>query len=298
MTAEISFAGQVAIVTGAGSGLGREHALALARRGVRVAVNDLAPAEGGAETLALITAEGGEGMLAPADVADAAQVERMIRAVQDRWGRIDILINNAGLLRDKSFAKMEMADFERVVSVHLTGAALCCKAVWPIMQAQGYGRIVMTTSVSGLFGNFGQANYGAAKAGVIGLMNVLSIEGRKHNIRVNALAPTAMTAMTDGLIDQEAAALLDPAGVSPGVLFLSSPEAPGGVILGAGAGAFSLIRIQETAGKWLPPEARTPEGIRDHFDEIAEPKGQAALGSAFDQTDKFIRLAKAGLQER
>ncbi|RRH69767.1 SDR family NAD(P)-dependent oxidoreductase [Falsigemmobacter faecalis] len=297
MTAEISFAGQVAIVTGAGSGLGRAHALALARRGVRVAVNDLAPAEGGAETVALISAEGGEALLCPADVSDGAQVGAMVQAVLDHWGRIDILVNNAGFLRDKSFAKLEMADFDRVVNVHLTGSAHCCKAVWPVMQAQGYGRIVMTSSASGLFGNFGQANYAAAKAGVIGLMKVLSIEGRKHNIFVNALAPTAMTAMTDGLVEAAAAERLDPAAVSPGVLFLTSPEAPNGVILGAGAGAFSLVRILETAGHWLPPEARTPEGIRDHFDRISDPAGLSDPGGAFEQTAKFIRLAEAGLAE-
>lgn len=194
----LDFSGRVAIVTGAGGGLGREHALALAKRGAKVVVNDLGGARdgsGGSASAAQavadeIIAAGGEAMANSASVTDFAAVQAMVQETMAKWGRIDILINNAGILRDKSFGKMELDDFRLVIEVHLMGSVNCCKAVWPVMSAQNYGRIMMTTSSSGLYGNFGQSNYSAAKLGLVGLMQTLSIEGAKHDIRVNALAPT------------------------------------------------------------------------------------------------------------
>lgn len=286
------FTGRIAIVTGAGAGLGRSHALALGREGARVVVNDRDAAQAAA-VAAEVCAMGGDAVAEVADVAAPDQVAAMVARVMDRWGRIDVLINNAGLLRDKSFAKMDMADFDRVVAVHLGGSTACCHAVWPIMRAQTYGRILLTTSTSGLFGNFGQANYGAAKAGMVGLMNVLHIEGQKHGIRVNCLAPTAATAMTDGLVPAQDMALLGPESVSPAVLFLTAQDAPSRVIMGAGAGAYSVIHILETAGVYLAPKDRTAAGIAQQFAAIAAMPGAASLPSAFDQTAKFVALARA-----
>ena len=222
----IRYDNQVAIITGAGAGLGRSHALALARRGAKVVVNDLAQADGTLSAGALsvvaeIEAEGGEAMANGANVAKLDEVELMISDVMAAWGRIDILVNNAGILRDKSFTKMPMDDFGLILDVHLLGSANCSKAVWPIMRTQQYGRIVMTTSSSGLYGNFGQANYGAAKMGVVGLMNTLCIEGLKDNIYVNCLSPTARTAMTEALIEDERVLdLMTVESVSAGLLAL------------------------------------------------------------------------------
>jgi NAD(P)-dependent dehydrogenase (short-subunit alcohol dehydrogenase family) len=249
---KIQFHGRVAIVTGAGSGLGRSHALGLAARGAKVVVNDLgrsgALPENALRVVEEIRANGGIAMADPADVADFEQVSAMTARAEKEWGRVDILVNNAGVLRDKTFAKMEMADFEFVVRVHLIGSANCTKAVWAGMRERNYGRIVLTSSASGLYGNFGQANYGAAKAAMIGLMNVLHLEGAKNDIRVNVLAPTARTAMTEGLLPPVAAELMSPESVTPGVLFLASDDAPSRVILGAGAGVFAVTHIGETPG--------------------------------------------------
>ncbi|HSJ72158.1 MAG TPA: SDR family NAD(P)-dependent oxidoreductase [Acidimicrobiia bacterium] len=295
----ITFDEQVAIVTGAGHGLGRSHALALAERGARVVVNDLGGARDGtgsslsaAETVvAEIEDAGGEAVADGADVTDPSAVDAMVGSAIDRWGRVDILVNNAGILRDKSFANMDQADFDLVVRVHLSGTALCTKAVWGQMREQGYGRIVVTTSSSGLYGNFGQANYGAAKMGVVGLMNTLAIEGAKYDIRVNALAPVAHTRMTDDLLPDEAKELLKPAEVTPAVLFLVSRDAPTRTILAAGAGGYATARIYETDGIWLPPDERTPEAIAERFAEITDPVGQRELLAGGDQTMKFLEKA-------
>jgi NAD(P)-dependent dehydrogenase (short-subunit alcohol dehydrogenase family) len=301
----ITFDEQVAIVTGAGHGLGRSHALALAERGARVVVNDLgggrdgtgASSEAAMAVVAEIEAAGGEAMANGADVTDPVAVDAMVDETLAKWGRVDILVNNAGILRDKSFANLERSDFDLVVNVHLTGTAICTKAVWGQMRQQNYGRIVVTTSSSGLYGNFGQTNYGAAKLGVVGLMNTLRIEGAKYDIRVNALAPVALTRMTEDIIPEEAKSLLNPEEVTPGVLFLVSQEAPSGIVLAAGAGGFASARIYETEGIWLPPGERTPENIAARIDEIRDPEGQQEFTGGTGQTMKFLSKAMAGTQE-
>ena len=284
----IGFEDRVAIVTGAGAGLGRSHALGLAARGARLVIND--PGPGGAAVVAEIEAMGGEAMAHGADVSDPAAVQDMVALTMARWGRIDILVNNAGILRDKSFAKMEMADFRRVVDVHLMGSANCCHAVWPIMRAQGYGRLVLTSSGSGLYGNFGQANYGAAKAAMVGLMNVLHLEGVRDDIRINVLAPTAATAMTEGLLPEAAAGLLGAEMITPGVLYLVSDTAPSRTILSAGAGTFAITQIRETQGVMIEGDI-TPEKIAAQWEAIADPSGAEDLENAFAQTRKYARRA-------
>ena len=296
--ADIRFDGRVAIVTGAGVGLGRSHALGLAARGAKVVVNDLGVATDGTATgseaaqsvVAEIEAMGGEAMAHGADVANAEQVADMVAQTIDRWGQIDILINNAGILRDKTFGKMTLDDFAKVVSVHLQGTATCCHAVWPHMRAAQYGRIVLTTSASGLYGNFGQSNYGAAKAGMMGLMNVLHLEGARDNIRVNTLAPTAATRMTESLMPPEALELLQPETITPGVLYLVSEDGPSRVILGAGAGVFAQTRVYETTGQFIPGDI-TPEAVAAHWGAITDPDGQEELENAFAQTRKFAKRA-------
>ena len=298
----ITFDEQVAIITGAGQGLGRSHALELASRGARVVVNDLGGSRDGTgssltaaeSVVAEIAAAGGEAMANGADVTDPSAVNEMVDAAIAAWGRVDILVNNAGILRDKSFAKMDQADFDLVVKVHLTGTALCTKSVWGHMRDRGYGRIVVTTSSSGLYGNFGQANYGAAKLGVVGLMNTLRAEGAKYDIRTNALAPVAHTRMTDDLLPAEAKELLKPEEVTPGVVFLVSKDAPNGMVLTAGAGGYAAARIFETIGIWLEPQDRTPEMIASRIDEILAPEGQQEFISGGEQTTKFLGEAMAG----
>lgn len=298
----IRFDGRVAIVTGAGNGLGRSHALGLAARGAKVVIVDFGGARDGTggssaaaeKVVAEIKAAGGEAMAHGANVADFAQVHDMVQKTMDAWGRIDILVNNAGILRDKTFTKMELADFEAVVDVHLMGTVNCTKAVWDIMRAQNYGRIVFTSSSSGLYGNFGQSNYGAAKAAMVGLMNVLHQEGAKNDIRVNTLAPTAATRMTEELMTPETLALLTPESITPGVLFLVSEKGPSRTILCAGAGAFARTIIYETDGVWLDEAERTPEMVAARFEDISNPSGQKALQGAFEQTAKFAMKAAAG----
>lgn len=298
----IRYDGKVAIVTGAGGGLGRSHAIELAKRGAKVVVNDLggsvsgegANSEAALKVVAEIEALGGEAMAHPANVAKFDQVQDMVQQTMDKWGRIDILVNNAGILRDKSFTKMDISDFELVVDVHLMGSVYCTKAVWEIMKAQEYGRIVMTSSSSGLYGNFGQSNYGAAKLGVVGFMNTLAQEGAKYNIRVNALAPTAGTRMTEGLIPEKAFEMLTPETVTPAVLYMVSEEAPTHTILAAGAGAFAVAKIVETDSVWLPEDEQTPEGIAAHWDQIAN-GNTTQLKAGFEQTGKMITAVAAGL---
>jgi len=299
--ADIRFDGKVAIVTGAGGGLGRAHALELAKRGAKVVVNDLGGAmdgSGGHSENALkvveeIKAAGGEAIANGSSVTDDAGVARMVKDAMDAWGRIDILIANAGILRDKTFAKMEFGDFQVVVDVHLFGTVKPAKAVWEIMRTQGYGRIVVTTSSSGLYGNFGQSNYGAAKLGLIGFMNTLKLEGQKNNIHVNAIAPVAATRMTENLMPPAVLEQLKPEYVTPGVVFLCSEEAPTGHILTAGAGAFALSRIVETEGVYLGGDA-TVEAVRDNWAKITDEAGQKAYFNGGEQTQKFFRKMQGG----
>lgn len=299
----IRYDGKVAIVTGAGHGLGRSHALELARRGARVVVNDLGGAKDGTgasseaarNVVAEIEAAGGEAIANGANVADYAEVEAMVQQAMEQWGRVDILVNNAGILRDKSFHKGSLEDFRQVIDVHLMGTVNCTRAVWEIMREQNYGRIVVTTSSSGLYGNFGQTNYGAAKMGVIGMMNTLVQEGAKYNIRVNALAPTAGTRMTEGLLPEKAFELLTPETVTPAVLYLVSENAPNRTILAAGAGAFAVARIVETEGMWLPPEEQTPEAIAAHWERISQRGGERELTAGFEQSTKMLSQAAAGM---
>ena len=295
----IRFDGRVAIVTGAGGGLGRSHALGLAARGAKVVVNDLgrdgAPPASSLAVVAEIEKAGGAAIADGADVANPDEVAAMVERAEKKWGGVDILVNNAGILRDKSFAKMDLADFELVVKVHLIGSMICTKAVWPGMRERNYGRVVFTASSSGIYGNFGQANYGAAKAGMIGLMNVLHLEGLKNNIRVNILAPTAATGMTAGLLPPQMMSLMAPETVTPAVLFLVSEEAPSRVILGAGAGTFAVTYIVESAGLYLSEAERTPETIARRFAEIADPDTARPLDNAFGQTFKFVDAAARAL---
>jgi NAD(P)-dependent dehydrogenase (short-subunit alcohol dehydrogenase family) len=300
--ANISFEGKVAIVTGAGGGLGRQHALELARRGAKVVVNDLGGSvdgSGGSSEAALkvveeIKALGGEAIANGSSVTDDAGVALMVKDAMDAWGRIDILIANAGVLRDRSFSKMEIADFDFVMAVHVMGSVKPAKAVWEIMKAQNYGRIVVTTSSTGLYGNFGQANYGAAKLGLVGFMNTLKIEGQKNNIHVNAISPVAATRMTEALMPPDMLTRLAPEAVTPGVVFLCSEEAPTGVILTAGAGAFAVARIVETEGVFLKGDELTVEGVRDHWSHIADAAGQQAYATGGEQTQKFFRKMMGG----
>jgi NAD(P)-dependent dehydrogenase (short-subunit alcohol dehydrogenase family) len=291
----VGLQGRVAIVTGAGAGLGRCHALGLAARGAKVVVNDLGrdggPSDSALKVVEEIRSAGGSAIADPADVSDFEQASAMAARAEAEWGRVDILVNNAGVLSDRTFAKMEMAEFESVVRVHLIGSANCTKAVWNGMRERSYGRIVLTSSASGIYGNFGQANYGAAKAGMIGLMNVLSLEGEKHDIRVNILAPTAATAMTEGLIPLPAAELLAPDSAKPGVLFRASDAAPSRVIVGAGAGAFAVTHIAETAGVYLDEPERTPETIAARWAEISDPATARPMRDAYAQTQKFVAAA-------
>nr|WP_325252752.1 SDR family NAD(P)-dependent oxidoreductase [Amylibacter sp.] len=295
----IRFDGKVAIVTGAGIGLGRSHALGLAARGAKVVVNDLGVAADGqgrssaaAEAVAAeIIAAGGEAFAHGADVSSESDVKDMVQQAMDKWGRIDILINNAGILRDKTFSKMTLEDFKKVVDVHLTGTATVTHTVWPIMREQGYGRIVLTASSSGLYGNFGQSNYGAAKAAMMGLMNVLHLEGARDNIRVNTLAPTATTRMTEELFTPEVGELLRPETITPGVLYLVSEDAPSRVILGAGGGSFAQTRVYETKGITLAGDDITPENVAAQWEQITDPEGQEILTQAFEQTGKYAKNA-------
>ncbi|MBB0968358.1 SDR family NAD(P)-dependent oxidoreductase [Dietzia aerolata] len=288
-----NFEDRVAIVTGAGGGLGRAHALALAERGVKVVINDVGGVAGARAVVDEITSAGGTAVPDSTDITDLVAVENMVTATIERWGRVDILINNAGILRDKSFAKMELTDFRAVMDVHLMGSVHCTNAVWPHMVEQGYGRILMTTSASGIYGNFGQSNYGAAKSALVGLTNVLAIEGERKGIRVNALAPTAATQMTDGLLDAEAAAKLGPGTIAPGAVFLVSDDAPTGVILGAGAGVFALSKMVEGPAIHLPDEARSAEEIAARWAELDDFGGLRSHTSAFEQTSHYVQVASA-----
>ncbi len=287
----LDFKGRVAIVTGAGGGLGKQHALLLASRGAKVVVNDLGAdvhGDGGSVSAAQavvdeIRAAGGEAIVNGASVTDFEAVQKMVQQAVDTWGRVDILVNNAGILRDKSFAKMALDDFKLVMDVHVMGAVHCTKAVWPIMQSQNYGRIIMTTSSSGLYGNFGQANYGAAKMALAGLMQTLSIEGMKHDIRVNCLAPTAATRMTEGLMPQAVLDALQPQAVSPAMLVMASEDAPNRTILCAGAGSFEVAHITLTQGVHLGTGDDVPERLLQALTQVRERTGESVPMAGSEQ---------------
>ncbi|MFY7870894.1 MAG: SDR family NAD(P)-dependent oxidoreductase [Limnohabitans sp.] len=295
----LDFEGRVAIVTGAGGGLGRQHALALAARGARVVVNDLGGdvhGDGGSMSAAQsvvqeIRAAGGQALVNGASVTDFDAVQRMVQQAMDTWGRVDILVNNAGILRDKSFAKMTLEDFRLVLDVHLMGAVHCTKAVWPVMQARQYGRIVMTTSSSGLYGNFGQSNYGAAKLALVGLMQTLSIEGEKYGIRVNCLAPTAATRMTQGLMPEAVLQALEPQAVVPAMLVLASQEAPNRTILCAGAGGFEAAHITLTQGVYLGLGPDVPEQLAENLPRVTERTGETVPRSGGEQGSREVGKA-------
>ncbi|RFB05135.1 SDR family NAD(P)-dependent oxidoreductase [Parvularcula marina] len=289
---ETSLEGRVALITGAGGGLGRTHALYLAGKGAKVVVNDLS-AEAAVNVVHEIQEQGGEAMAITCSVTDEADVTSMMSRIIDEWGRIDILINNAGILRDKSFGKMNLDDFRLVMDVHLMGAAICCHKVWPIMRAQNYGRIVMTTSSSGLYGNFGQANYGAAKMALVGLMQTLAIEGERYDIRVNALAPTAATQMTEGVLSEESLRQLDPALVSPGLLALVGEDAPTRAILCAGAGHFAKANITLTNGEFIGTDEQAGERLIAVWDSVADRSGEIVPAYGFAQSEREVASATA-----
>ena len=287
---------KVAIVTGAGRGLGRAHALELAKHGARVVVNDVGG--GGADSPARalvdeISRAGGTAITSDADVTQPAQVEAMVAAAEAHWGKVDILINNAGFLRDKSFAKMTLDDFRLVLEVHLMGAVHCTQAVWAGMRERRHGRIVFTTSSSGLYGNFGQANYGAAKMALVGLMQTLAIEGEKYAIRVNCLAPTAATGLTEGVLPAETLAALAPERVSPGLIALVADDAPTRAILLAGAGSFECAHVTMTKGIHVQDDDRIADEVRRRWEEIRFRGGEIVPGWGGEQYKQ--ELANAGM---
>ena len=299
----LDFKGRVAIVTGAGGGLGRQHALALAARGARVLVNDVGGAVNGEvvpgtqagaaqPVVDEIRAAGGEAIANSASVTDFIAVQAMVKQAVDEWGRVDILVNNAGILRDKSFGKMELADFRLVLDVHLMGAVHCSKAVWPLMVEHKHGRIVMTTSSSGLYGNFGQANYGAAKMALVGLMQTLAIEGEKHNIKVNCLAPTAVTRMTEDLFPPDMREAFGPEAVVPAMLVLASDQAPTRTVLCAGAGGFEAAHITLTQGAFVGTGADAPEQLAARLAQVLHRAGEMVPGSGAGQGSNELRLAR------
>ena len=297
----IDFHGRVAIVTGAGGGLGKQHALALAKRGAKVVVNDLGGnvrGEGGSVSAAQavvdeIVKAGGEAIANGASVTDFEAVKGMVQQAMDTWGRVDILVNNAGILRDKSFSKMEVDEFRLVMEVHVMGAFHCTKAVWPIMQAQKYGRVIMTTSSSGLYGNFGQANYGAAKMALAGMMQTLSIEGEKYNIRVNSLAPTAATRMTEGLMPEAVLKALEPQAVVPAMLVMACEDAPNRTIICAGAGSFEVANITLTQGVYLGMAENTAEQLLAAMPHVTDRHNELVPASGSGQGSLEVGKAMA-----
>ena len=294
----IRFDNKVAIVTGAGGGIGKEHALELAKRGAKVVVNDLGGTVDGSgtsdaanEVVELIKSNGGDAFANGASVTDLNAVKAMVDQTMDQWGRIDILVNNAGILRDKSFHKVTMEDFNLVMDVHFQGSLNCTHTIFPIMREQEYGRIIFTSSSSGVFGNFGQTNYGSAKMAMVGLMNTLKLEGQNKNVYSNAITPVAYTRMTEGLIPEDFGKNLQPEYITPAMIYLASENAPNGAIVAAGAGVFSRIFIHETMGVSLGMgEDMTPENIDANWDKISDMTDARALQNGGEQTLKFFEL--------
>lgn len=297
----LNFDGQVAIVTGAGNGLGRAHALELARRGAKVVVNDFGGARDGSggsaspaqQVVQEIEALGGQAMANGANVTNKSQVDAMVADAMERWGRIDVLINNAGILRDRSFGKMTEEEWDSTVAVHLKGTANCSLAVWNIMREAGYGRILVTASTSGIYGNFGQANYGAAKFGVVGLMKTLCIEGAKYGIRINALAPTAATRMTEDILNEQMLALLAAEKVSPAAIFLVSKDAPNNTVMFAGAGSFSVLEIRESKGVYFPDQELSADTIAQNYDKIANMDEAIVFNTGSEHVAKIVSAANS-----
>ncbi len=297
----IRFDEQVVMVTGAGAGLGRSHALEFARRGAKVVVNDLGPKPDGSggpsEAAAGVVREieefGGVAIAHGASVTDELGVTNMVKTTMDRFGRIDVLVNNAGILADKSFHNMTLESFQRVVDVHLTGTVITTHAVWPIMREQTYGRVVVTTSSSGLYGNFGQSNYGTGKMGVLGLMTTLKLEGEKYNVRISALAPTAWTQMTAEIFPPDAEEMFAAEKVTPAVIFLAGPDAPNGVILCAGAGGYARAAMVETPGIYLGANA-TAEDVEAHWETISDLKDAVEHTAGLEQPQKMTKLYQSG----
>lgn len=297
----ISFKDRVAIVTGAGGGLGRAYALELAKRGAKVVVNDLGGSRDGTghsdaalKVVEEIEAAGGEAMSDGGSVTEYAQMVELVAKTQEKWGGVHVLINNAGVLRDKSFAKMEPADFQFVVDVHLIGSANVTKAVWETMREQNYGRILMTASSTGLYGNFGQTNYGAAKLGLAGFAKTLYLEGAKNNIKVNTIAPTAGTRMTEDLFPPEAFQAFSPDKVVPAALYLVSEDAPTNMIVGAGAGVFQAAYVTLTQGKLLTGDELSPEGIAAHWAEIVDRTDEMTPQSGGEQAMSILKKLQGG----
>ncbi len=294
----IRFDGRVVVVTGAGGGLGRAYALAFAGLGARVVVNDRGGARDGsgasntpAEAVAAeIAALGGEAMTDASDVTDRAAMAGLAGRVLARFGRVDVLVANAGILRDRSFAKMSPAEWDDVVAVHLGGAQASVAAVWPAMRDAGYGRILLTTSGSGLYGNFGQANYSAAKMALVGLMRTLAAEGEKSGIRVNAIAPVAWTRLTADLFPPGSETVFAVEKVVPGALYLTSEAAPNGMVLSAGAGVFAEARVVETPGLALG-DAPDVDTLARRFAEVRAGDGAEPVANAMAQTVKLAARA-------
>lgn len=298
----IRYDGKVAIVTGAGNGLGKSHAIALAARGCKVVVNDLGGAVDGSggsvsaaeEVAGHIKAAGGEAIADGANVTKPDEVGAMVGAAMETWGRVDILVNNAGILRDKTFHKMTLDDYRAVIDVHLIGSANCTHAVWPVMREQNYGRVIFTSSPSGLHGIFGQANYGAAKAGMIGMMNALHLEGAKYNIKVNVLSPSAKTRMTEDLgIPEPILDQMTPEAITAAMLYLVSDDAPSRAIVSCAAGGYARAYIVETDGVYLPPDAQTPEEIAKNWDRISSTENVHYYENSSGPTANFMAKAQA-----